>query len=223
MLGPLLVSESVTKIAHDMKAQEVLLARHEIPIAGPVLDTDLAAYLLDPETPHDLVALSRRELDVTLPTPEAPAPPSSMVPSSAPPSSWSGAAPPTPIPRTAPLRSAVLEARAEDALRSARRADRDRSLRARHRGDDHHRAPSRAAARGRRPREALQRRRAAARARPREDGAHGRPHRPVAPRHDRQARRAGNERARGEGQGDRRDATSRSARAISSRRSSSTS
>ncbi len=89
VLGPLLVSADVTKIAHDMKEQEVLLARHDIALAGPVLDADLAAYLLDPESPHDLVGLARRELDVTLPTPEAPmsSPPSSMVPSSAPKSS----------------------------------------------------------------------------------------------------------------------------------------
>jgi len=90
-LGPLLVSKDVTKIAHDMKTQEVVLARHEVALEGPIFDTDLAAYLLDPETPHDLVSLARRELDVTLVTADAPvssqAPPSSMgVPSSAPPS-----------------------------------------------------------------------------------------------------------------------------------------
>jgi DNA polymerase-1 len=84
ILGPLLVSADVTKIAHDMKTQEVVLTRHDIPLAGPILDADLAAYLLDPESPHDLVALARRELDTTLPTVDAPLsnPPSSAVPSS---------------------------------------------------------------------------------------------------------------------------------------------
>src|SRR5438067_13855884 len=72
-----------------MKTQEVVLSRHDIALAGPILDADLAAYLLDPESPHDLVALARRELDTTLPTVDAPlsAPPSSTVPSSAPKSS----------------------------------------------------------------------------------------------------------------------------------------
>ncbi|HEY1960032.1 MAG TPA: DNA polymerase I [Polyangiaceae bacterium] len=73
-LGPLLASDAVTKIAHDMKSQEVLLAQHDVALAGPLFDTDLAAYLLDPETPHDLVALGRRELDVTLPVEGGPPP-----------------------------------------------------------------------------------------------------------------------------------------------------
>jgi DNA polymerase-1 len=89
ILGELLTSKDVTKIAHDMKQQEVLLSRHDIALGGPILDTDLAAYLLDPETAHDLFSLARRELDVTLVTVDAPAsaPPSSAVPSSAPRSS----------------------------------------------------------------------------------------------------------------------------------------
>jgi DNA polymerase-1 len=66
-LRPLLESADVVKVAHDMKAEEVLLARHDVALGGPLFDTDLAAYLLDPETPHDLGALARRELDVTLP------------------------------------------------------------------------------------------------------------------------------------------------------------
>jgi len=84
ILGPLLASDAVTKVAHDMKTQEVLLARHDIAVAGPILDTDLAAYLLDPETPHDLPSLARRELDVTLAGGVDAPPPSSMgAPSSA--------------------------------------------------------------------------------------------------------------------------------------------
>ena len=77
ILGPLLTSDAVTKIAHDMKSNEVLLARHDVALAGPIFDTDLAAYLLDPETPHDLHALARRELDVTLPGDTSAPPPSS--------------------------------------------------------------------------------------------------------------------------------------------------
>ena len=82
VLGPLLASDAVTKIAHDMKSQEVLLAKHDVALAGPLFDTDLAAYLLDPETPHDLGALARRELDVTLPESGATSasPPSSAAP-----------------------------------------------------------------------------------------------------------------------------------------------
>ena len=82
VIGPLLGSSEVTKVAHDMKTQEVVLARHDVRLGGPVFDTDLAAYLLDPETPHDLPSLARRELDITLLSPDAP--------SSAPPSSTSG-------------------------------------------------------------------------------------------------------------------------------------
>ncbi len=89
VIGPLLVSDAVTKIAHDMKTQEVLLSRHDIALAGPILDTDLAAYLLDPETPHDLPSLARRELDVQLAGANDTAPPSSTATPSAsgPPSS----------------------------------------------------------------------------------------------------------------------------------------
>ncbi len=68
VLGPVLVDPAVTKQAHDMKTNEVVLARHEIPLAGPVFDTLLAAYLLDPEAPIGLVELGRRELGVDLPT-----------------------------------------------------------------------------------------------------------------------------------------------------------
>ncbi len=74
VLGPLLVSADVVKVAHDMKSQEVLLAQYDVPLAGPLFDTDLAAYLLDPETPHDLGSLARRELDVTLPLEGGPPP-----------------------------------------------------------------------------------------------------------------------------------------------------
>jgi DNA polymerase-1 len=74
VLGPLLAGDAVTKVAHDMKSQEVLLAQHGVAVAGPIFDTDLAAYLLDPETPHDLAALARRELGVTLLTESGPPP-----------------------------------------------------------------------------------------------------------------------------------------------------
>ncbi|HSQ63652.1 MAG TPA: DNA polymerase I [Polyangiaceae bacterium] len=74
VLGPLLASADVKKIAHDMKTQEVLLARHDIALGENVFDTGIAGYLLDPETPHTLAALARRELDVVLGGADEPAP-----------------------------------------------------------------------------------------------------------------------------------------------------
>ncbi len=130
ILGPLLASSDVTKIAHDMKTQEVLLTRHGIEVSGPIFDTDLAAYLLDPETPHDLISLARRELDITLVTVDAPL--------SMPPSSSMG------VPSSGPE---IFEARAEDSIRRARRANGNRALRADGRSGDHDRAEARAASR----------------------------------------------------------------------------
>jgi DNA polymerase-1 len=68
IIGPLLADPAVTKIAHDLKYVDVLLRKYELPIEGPIFDTLLATYLLDPETPSTLKDLARRDLDLTLPT-----------------------------------------------------------------------------------------------------------------------------------------------------------
>ncbi|MEO8798838.1 MAG: DNA polymerase I, partial [Polyangiaceae bacterium] len=66
VLGPVLVNEKVTKLAHDLKFVEVLFSRHGIELRGPIGDVMLAGYLLDPEVPIALPDLSRRVLGAEL-------------------------------------------------------------------------------------------------------------------------------------------------------------
>ncbi len=72
VLGPLLVDPGITKLGHELDETEILLARHDLPIRGPIFDTLITSWLLDPEAPNDLSMLAKRELDVTLPVPETP-------------------------------------------------------------------------------------------------------------------------------------------------------
>jgi DNA polymerase I len=67
-LAPVLVDAKVKKIAHDLKTIEVLFHRFELPLAGPIFDTLLGSYLLDPESPSTLKELARRELSLELTT-----------------------------------------------------------------------------------------------------------------------------------------------------------
>jgi DNA polymerase-1 len=67
-IAPLLVDPKVKKVAHDLKTIEVLFHRFELPIAGPIFDTLLGTYLLDPESPSSLKELARRELTLELTT-----------------------------------------------------------------------------------------------------------------------------------------------------------
>jgi DNA polymerase-1 len=64
-VGPLFADAHVKKVAHDMKREEITLSRFGITFDGPIFDTMLASYLLDPEAPLGLKELSRRELNVT--------------------------------------------------------------------------------------------------------------------------------------------------------------
>lgn len=66
-IGPLLEDPTVRKVAYDLKRIEDLFARHALRIAGAISDPMLAAYLLDPEAPHALKDLVRRELGTELP------------------------------------------------------------------------------------------------------------------------------------------------------------
>ena len=50
------------KIAHNLKYDFVVLANHGLPLEGPLFDTLLADYLLDPERPHNLSAVAERFL-----------------------------------------------------------------------------------------------------------------------------------------------------------------
>src|SRR5579859_5675220 len=65
-LAPLLADARVTKVGHDVKEASLVLARAGAPVAGPIFDTQVAGYLLDPESPHGLKELARRELGVSL-------------------------------------------------------------------------------------------------------------------------------------------------------------
>ena len=66
VLAPVLVDPKVTKIGHGLKYSEIVLDLHGAPIAGPIFDTTIANYLLDPEAPMALKELARRELNLTI-------------------------------------------------------------------------------------------------------------------------------------------------------------
>ncbi len=65
-LGPLLADAAIGKVGHDLKYSEVVLARHGMPLAGAVMDTMLASYLVDPEAPNTLEAVAERDAGVKL-------------------------------------------------------------------------------------------------------------------------------------------------------------
>ncbi|HEX7668883.1 MAG TPA: DNA polymerase I [Polyangiaceae bacterium] len=69
ILGPLLEDASLPKATHDAKRLTVALTENGYSVAGVAFDTFLAGYLLDPETPHDLSALSANHLGVSAPSP----------------------------------------------------------------------------------------------------------------------------------------------------------
>jgi DNA polymerase-1 len=66
-LGPLLADPHVAKVGHDLKYSEVALAQHGMPLAGAVMDTMLASYLLDPEAENTLEAVADRDAGVKIP------------------------------------------------------------------------------------------------------------------------------------------------------------
>lgn len=66
LLAPLLADARVTKVGHDVKQASIVLERAGAPIEGPIFDTRVAAYLLDPESAHGLKELARRELGAIL-------------------------------------------------------------------------------------------------------------------------------------------------------------
>ncbi|MCS6894784.1 MAG: DNA polymerase I [Bacteroidia bacterium] len=58
------LQSSRLKIAHNLKYDWVVLAQHGLKVQGPLFDTLLADYLLDPERPHSLEEVARRELNL---------------------------------------------------------------------------------------------------------------------------------------------------------------
>jgi len=63
-IAPLFADEAITKTSHRLKFVEVLFARHGVPLRGPIFDTTIASYVLDPETPTSLKDVGRRVLGV---------------------------------------------------------------------------------------------------------------------------------------------------------------
>ena len=61
VLGPLLADPAVAKLGHDLKQTQVVLAHHQLPVAGARFDSLLASYLLDPETTHKLGIIAERD------------------------------------------------------------------------------------------------------------------------------------------------------------------
>jgi DNA polymerase-1 len=66
LVAPVFADAGVTKVGHDVKQASITLARFDAPIEGPVFDTHIAAYLIDPESPNAMKELGRRELGISL-------------------------------------------------------------------------------------------------------------------------------------------------------------
>ncbi len=65
-LGPLLANPKIKKQCHGLKRAEVLLAWHGLPLAGEDFDTEIAHYLIDPETQHGIEVLAKTEAALEL-------------------------------------------------------------------------------------------------------------------------------------------------------------
>ncbi len=65
-LGPLLSDARISKVGHDLKRMAIVLERAGARLEGPLFDTMIAAYLIDPEAPNGLPELARRELGLAV-------------------------------------------------------------------------------------------------------------------------------------------------------------
>ncbi|MCA9598794.1 MAG: DNA polymerase I [Myxococcales bacterium] len=70
-LGSALSQQKIQKIAHGLEPLEVALRWNGLPFGAGTLDTEVALYLLDPETRHDLDHAAKRDLGLDLPPREA--------------------------------------------------------------------------------------------------------------------------------------------------------
>ncbi len=66
VLGPLLKDPAVTLAGQNLKFDAHVLARHGLPLEGPLRDTMVASYLRDPDARHGLDALARELLGHTM-------------------------------------------------------------------------------------------------------------------------------------------------------------
>ncbi len=71
ILGPLLLDPTIKLVSHDAKRATVRLADAGLPLRGIEFDSEIASYLLDPESSHALEAVAERELGVPLATYES--------------------------------------------------------------------------------------------------------------------------------------------------------
>ena len=60
-LGSVLSDPAIRKVVHDVEYSDVILSRHGIRLSGVVMDTMLAAYLLDPEAANTVEFLAARD------------------------------------------------------------------------------------------------------------------------------------------------------------------
>jgi len=66
--APILANERVVKVGHNIKASVLSLMKLGVPVKGPVFDTMIAHYLIEPEASHDLGIIANQYLGVQLST-----------------------------------------------------------------------------------------------------------------------------------------------------------
>ena len=67
VLSPVLQDDRVSTTTHDLKRLHLVLDHNGLCASGPVFDTLLASYLLDPEARHETQALAQRDLGTVVP------------------------------------------------------------------------------------------------------------------------------------------------------------
>jgi DNA polymerase-1 len=65
-LKPLLEDENITKTGHGLKEQYKVLSNHGITLKGPLFDTLIAHYLINPDLRHNLSLLSQTYLNIEI-------------------------------------------------------------------------------------------------------------------------------------------------------------
>ncbi|MEM9623637.1 MAG: DNA polymerase I, partial [Pseudomonadota bacterium] len=66
LLGPVLADEALVKVGQNLKYDISILARHGLPLAGPIFDTMLQSYVLNSvATRHNMDSLAKEYLGVT--------------------------------------------------------------------------------------------------------------------------------------------------------------
>ena len=63
VLAPLLETDDTTKVGHNLKYDLLVMRRHGVSVAGPLIDTMVAHYLVAPEENHNLDDVARSVLN----------------------------------------------------------------------------------------------------------------------------------------------------------------